>query len=60
MVRDDPKLLEDNGKIPKPIGVVGGSIPSRDIVSVLDKKLTSRSNTSCVPKTQKPKNKNKT
>jgi len=39
LVRDDPKLLNDSGKVPNPNGVVGGSIPSCEIVSLLDGKL---------------------
>ena len=38
-VRDDPKLLDDSGKVSKSNGVVGGSIPSYEIVSLLDKIL---------------------
>ena len=38
MVRDDPELLVDSGEVPKPNGVVGGLIPGRKIVSLLDKK----------------------
>ena len=49
MVRDDPKLLDDSGKVPIPNGVVGGSIPGREIVSLLDRKLAMWSTTSCVP-----------
>ena len=33
------KLPDDNGKVPKPNRVVGDSIPSREIVSLLDEKL---------------------
>ena len=41
-IRDDPKLLDDSGEVPKPNRVVGGSIFSREIVSLLDGKLTTR------------------
>ena len=37
MVRDDPKLLDDRGKVPKLNGVVGGLNPDREITSLLDK-----------------------
>jgi hypothetical protein len=37
-VRDDLKLLDDSGKVPKLNGVVGDSIPSRGVVSLLDGK----------------------
>jgi hypothetical protein len=50
MVRDNPKLLEDSGEVPKPKGRVGGSIPGCEIISLLDGKLTRWSSTSCVPK----------
>jgi hypothetical protein len=36
VVRDDRKLLDDSGDIPKPNEVVGGSIPNCEIVSLLD------------------------
>ena len=36
MVGDDPKLLDDNGEVPKPNKVVGGSIPDREIFSLLN------------------------
>jgi hypothetical protein len=36
LVQDDPKLPDDSGKILKPNGVVGGSIPDRAILSLLD------------------------
>ena len=39
LVQDDLKLLDNNRKIPKPNGVVGGSIPNHEIVSLLDGKL---------------------
>ena len=42
MVRDDPKLSDDGGEVPKPNGVVGGSIPVSEIISLLDEKLTMR------------------
>jgi hypothetical protein len=40
MVRDDPKLSYDTEEVFKPNGVVGSPIPSREIVSLLDGKLT--------------------
>jgi len=39
VVRDDPKLLDDSGEVPKSKEEVGGSIPGCEIVSPLDKKL---------------------
>ena len=42
-----------SGKVSKPNGVVGGSIPRREIVSLLDRKLAMWSNASCVPKKKK-------
>jgi len=36
MVRDNPKLLDDNGDVPKPNGVIGDSIPDHKIVSLLN------------------------
>jgi hypothetical protein len=33
---DDPKLPDDDGNIPKPNGVVGGSNPGHEIVSMPD------------------------
>jgi len=30
MVQDDLQLLDDGGKVPKPIGMVVGSIPGSD------------------------------
>ena len=36
MVPDDPKLLDDSGDVPKPNGLVGGSIPGPENVSLLD------------------------
>jgi hypothetical protein len=38
-VQDDPKLSDDTGEVPKSNGVVGGSIPGRELVSLLDQKL---------------------
>ena len=38
-IRDNPKLLDDSGKIPKPNGLVGGSIPNREILSLLHGQL---------------------
>jgi hypothetical protein len=52
MVRYDPKLLDDSEEVPKPNGVVGGSIPGHEIVSLLDGKLVKWSSASCVPKTE--------
>ena len=53
MVQDDPKLLDDSGEVPKPNGVVGGSIPDHEIVSLLDRKSAKWSSASCVPKKRK-------
>ena len=55
MVQDDPILVlpDDSGEIPKSNGVVGGSIPRREIISLLDSKLTRWSKTPHV--FQKPK-----
>ena len=39
-VRDDPKEPNDSGEVPKPNGVVGGSIPDHEIVSLLDEKTS--------------------
>ena len=36
LVQDDPKLPDDSGKVPKSNGMVGGSIPGHEIVSLLD------------------------
>jgi hypothetical protein len=44
-IRDDPKLPKDSGEVPKLNGVVGGSIPSCEIISLLDEKLAKCSNT---------------
>jgi hypothetical protein len=38
-VQDDSKLPDGSGKVPTLNGVVGGSLPDREIVSLLDKKL---------------------
>jgi hypothetical protein len=38
LVQDDPKLPDDSGDVPKLNGVVGGSIPSREIISLLEGK----------------------
>ena len=46
LVKDDPKLLDDSGKVPKPNRVVGGLNPRCEIVSLLDKKLAMWSSTS--------------
>jgi hypothetical protein len=41
MVRDDPKLPDDSGEVPKLNGMDGGSIPiSLELISLLDGKLT--------------------
>ena len=49
LVRDDPKLPDDSGKVPKPNGVVGDSIPDYEIVSLFDGKLARWSSAYCVP-----------
>ena len=36
LVQVDPKLPNDNGEVPKPNRVVGGSIPGYKIISLLD------------------------
>ena len=38
LVQDDPKLPDDSGDVSKLNGVVGGSIPSREIISLLEGK----------------------
>ena len=53
VVRDDPKLLDDNGKVLKANEVVGGSIPGCEIISLLDGKLGRWSSVSCVPNKNK-------
>jgi hypothetical protein len=53
VVRDEPKLPDDSGEVPKPNRVVDGSIPGYEIVSLLDGKLTRWSSASCVPKRTK-------
>jgi len=55
LVRDDRKLPDDRGKVPKSNGVVGGSILSREIVSLLDGKPTKWSSISYVPTKRKEK-----
>ena len=40
LVRDDPKLLDDSAEAPKLNGVVGGSILSCGIVSLLYEKTS--------------------
>ena len=40
MIRDDPKLSDDNGEVPKPDKVIGGEIFGNDIVSLLDGKTS--------------------
>jgi hypothetical protein len=37
MVQDDPKLLDDSGELPKPNKMIGGLIPGREIISLLDR-----------------------
>ena len=54
-VRDDLKLPDDSGEVPKLNGVVGGSIPNREIVSLLGGKLARWSSASCVTKKRKGK-----
>jgi hypothetical protein len=39
LVRDDPKLLDDSGEVPKSKRVVGSSIPNYEFVPLLDRKL---------------------
>jgi hypothetical protein len=39
-VRDDPKLHDDSGEVPKPNGQVADSIPGCEIVSLLDGKTS--------------------
>ena len=39
VVSNDPKLPDDSGEVPKLNGVVRGSIPGHEIVSLLDGKL---------------------
>jgi hypothetical protein len=50
LVRDNPKLPDDGGKAPKLHGVVGGSIPSREIVSLLDGNWSSGQTPHVLPK----------
>ena len=52
-VRYDPKLPDDSGEVPKPYRVGDGSIPSCEIVSLLDGKPTRWSSASCVTKRTK-------
>ena len=40
VVRDDPKLLDDSGTVPKTNKMVGGSIPDHEIVCILNKKTS--------------------
>lgn len=49
MFRDDPKLSDDIGKIPKPNREVSSSIPDSEIISLLNGKLARWSSGSCVP-----------
>jgi hypothetical protein len=37
LVRDDPLFPDDDGKVPKLNGAVGGSLPDREIISLLDR-----------------------
>lgn len=53
VVRDDPELPDNSGKVPKPNGMDGSSSPC-EIVSLLDEKIIRWSGAYCVP----PKNKN--
>ena len=39
VVLNDPKLPDDSGEVPKLNGMVGGSKPGHEIVSLLDGKL---------------------
>ena len=39
-IRDDPKLSDDSGEVPKLNGVVDGSIPNCEIVFLLDGKIS--------------------
>ena len=55
MVYDDPKLPDDSGEVRKPNRVVGGLVPHREIVSLLDKILARWSSSSFVPKNQNTK-----
>ena len=48
MIRSE-MILDDSGEVPKPNGVVGGSISNHEIISLLDGKLAKWSNDSCVP-----------
>jgi hypothetical protein len=54
-VQYDPKLSDDSGEVPKPNGVDDGTIPDREIVSLLDGKLVRWSITLCVPKRKRKK-----
>ena len=47
MVRDDPKLLGDDGEIPNYEEEVDGSIPGCEISSLLDIKFARWSTVSC-------------
>ena len=40
MVRDDPKLLDDSGEVPKLNGVDSSSIFSCEILSLLDENIS--------------------
>ena len=50
MVEWSEMTLNYNGEVSKPNRVVGGSIPSCEVVSLLDGKLAMRSSVSCVSK----------
>jgi hypothetical protein len=57
LVREDPKLWDDKGKIPKHNKLIGGLITDREMVSLLDEKPTRWSSVSCVPKKKKERKK---
>ena len=59
MVRDNPKLLDDSGELPKLKEVVGSSIPDREIVSLLDKFSHVVKRLICPPPQKKEKRKKK-
>jgi hypothetical protein len=50
VVRNDPKLPDDSGTVPKPNKMVGGSIHDHEIVCLLNRKLAKWSSASCVLK----------
>jgi hypothetical protein len=55
MVRDDPKLPDDSGEVPKSNGVVGGSIHGREIISLLEGTSQVVMHLMCFKKRQKEK-----